>query len=274
MRILQHSLFLAVLVLALSITTFSQVKVSDAKLEGLKGPVKKVVQTDKAVSGYAEWVLKDTTKYQTTYLFNKDGELTESIHEGGSNSRLVYTKVDGFKTFKSFELKGPENGQMRVTGTWGSPEKEKPIEPHEKLTEPDKRFDHRFVYETDGSGRVISERQYGNDGKLFRKKTFKYDQTGLLTNEIEENTVARMTYSYKYDDKGNEIEVFKTRDIKGAGSDSKERIVHSEMKFDSVGNWTERKTSRYTETEGNAQYKIPPQKYTFVDVQYRTITYH
>jgi hypothetical protein len=73
---------------------------------------------------------------------------------------------------------------------------------------------------------------------------------------------------------GNEIEVRKTRDIKGAGSDSKERILHSEMKFDSFGNWTERKTTRYSETEGNPQYKIPPQKYIFVNLSYRTITYY
>src|SRR5690242_1765025 len=125
MRILQHSLFLAVPVLAFSITAFSQVKVSDVKLEGLKGPVKSVVQTGKAVSGYAEWVLKDTTKYQTTYHYNRDGELTQTISENDSITKYVYSKVDGYKTFKSIELKKSE----RFAGKWGSVEKEKPIEP-------------------------------------------------------------------------------------------------------------------------------------------------
>lgn len=273
MRILQHSLMFVLFVLGLSVYAISQVKVSDVKLEGLKGPVKTVVQTGKAVSGYAEWVLKDTTKYQTTYLFNKDGELTETIHEGGPNSTLVYSKVDGYKTFKSVELKAAANDGNRFTVV-GSKGEIKPIEPGEKITDPDTRFEYKYVYETDSSGRVTIERQFQNNGRLFRKRTFKYDEAGLLTFETEEDSIARMTYKYKYDGKGNVIEVHKTRDIKGSGSNSKQRITYTEMKFDAMGNWTERKSTNYSETEGRPEYKIAPKKYTLVDVEYRTITYY
>ncbi|HMS10118.1 MAG TPA: hypothetical protein PKE66_11575 [Pyrinomonadaceae bacterium] len=262
------------LLAAFSIPAAAQVKVSDVKLQGLKGPVKSVVSTSKAISGYAEWVLNDETKYQTTSRFNRDGELTEKIYVGGLNSQVVFTKVDGFKTFKSFELETPKNETPRVTGSWVSPGKEEPIEPGEKLTAPDERFDYKYVYEISENGRVITEREYGKTGKLFRKRLLKFDEAGRLVDETEEDIVARMTYSYKHDENGNVIEVFKTRDIKLAGSDSKERITYTEMKFDSTGNWTERKVTRYQQTEGLPKYKIPAEKNTFVNFETRTITYY
>ena len=274
MRIFQRFSLFVMLVIAFSIPTVAQTQVSDVKLQGLKGPVKSVVSTSKAISGYAEWVLKDETKYQTTSLFNREGELTEKINVGGSNSRVVFTKVDGFKTFKSFRSETSTGATPRVTGTWGSPGKEEPIEPGEKLTPPDERFDYKYVYEISDNGRVITERQYGNTGKLFRKRLLKFDEAGRLVNETEEDTGARMTYSYKHDENGNVIEVFKTRDIKLAGSDSKERITYTEMKFDSTGNWTERKVTRYTESEGIPEYRIPASKYTLVNFETRTITYY
>jgi YD repeat-containing protein len=272
MRIFQHILLFIILSLSFSYAAVSQANVSDTKLEGLKGQVKSLVSTSKSISGYAEWVLKDKTKYQSTYLFNRKGDLTESTHEGGSNTKYVYSKIDGYKTFKMIQLKTPENNGNRFA-VLGAKEEE-PIEPNEKLTEPDKRFDFKYVYETDNSGRMVSERQYQNNGKLFRKRTYEYNKAGVLTKETEEDTIARMTYSFTYDDKGNVVEVNKTRDIKGPGSDSKERITYTEFKFDSVGNWTERKSTRYSRTDAMPQYKIPAETYTLVDVESRTLTYY
>lgn len=271
MRIFQHISLFIVLLLSFSYAAVSQANVSDTKLERLKGQVKSLVSTSKSISGYAEWVLKDKTKYQTTYLFNRQGDLTESIHEGGSNMRYVYSKIDGYKTFKSIELKAPANDLPRFTA---SVSKEESIEPNEKLTEPDKRFDFKYVYETDSIGRIVSERQYQNNGKLFRKRKYEYNKARVLTKENEEDSVARMTYSFTYDDKGNVVEVNKTRDIKGSGTDSKERITYTELKFDTVGNWTERKTTSYIETDPMPQYKIPAKTYTLVSVEFRTLTYY
>src|SRR6185295_8631937 len=149
-------------------------------------------------------------------------------------------------------------------------DEDKPIEPNEKLRKPDKRFDFRYVYETDKSERVVSERQYENNGKLFRKRAFEYDKAGARVKETEEDTIAVMTYSFTYDDKGNVVEVNKTRDIKGPGSDSRERITYTEFKFDAVGNWTERKITSHIETDPMPQYRIPARTYTLVDVEFRT----
>lgn len=197
MKIFQRFPLSAALLLSFSCAVFSQANVSDTKLMGLKGRVKSLVTSGKAISGYADWVLKDKTKYQSTYFFDRAGNLTEEIYEGGSNTKYVYSKIDGYKTFKTIKLETPKNDSPRIT-VMASKDEEKPIEPNEKLTEPDKRFDFKYVYETDSSGRVVSNRQYQNNGKLFRKRTYEYNKNGILIKEREEDTVAVMTYAYKY----------------------------------------------------------------------------
>lgn len=260
------------LLFALSHCLVAQTNVSDTKLMQLRGKVKSMVSTSKAISGYAKWVLNDKTVHRTTHVFNREGRLTETVYVGGSNSKLVYSEIDGYKTFKSIELEEPKNEGPRFTAL--ATEKEEPIEPNEKLTAPDKRFDFRYVYETDRDGQITSERQYTNTGKLFRKRTFEYAPAGNLLKEREEDSSAVMTYKYKYDDVGTLVEVAKTRDIKGAGSDSKEKIVYSDFKFDAAGNWTERKSTNYSKSDPIPQYNIPARTDTLVGVEYRTFTYY
>ena len=273
MRHHRQILVSAVLILGLSYLAVAQTSVSDTKLMQLKGQVKTLVSTSKSISGYAEWVLKDKTKHETTYQFDLNGVLTEEVYTGSSNSRVAFSKVDGYKTLKSIKVEQPKTGAPKYTG-FGSSEPEKPIEPNEKLTAPDNRFDFKYVYETDNSGKVTVERQYGNTGKLFRKRTFEYGPAGNLVQEREEDSVAVMKYKYRYDDAGTLFEVNETRDIKGAGADSKDRIVYSDYKFDSMGNWTERKSTTYSNVDGMPQYNIPAKSYTFVNLEFRTIIYY
>lgn len=270
MKIFQHISLFIVLFLGFSHVALSQANVSDTKLKGLRGQVKSLVSYSQPISGYAEWVLKNKTKTQNHYYFDREGNLTEMVSES-SESKYIYSIIDGFKTFKTIELKGPENDGPRFTAV---DSEEKPIEPNEKLTEPDKRFDFKYVYETDKNGRVISERQYQNNGKLFRKRAYEYNKDGILTNESEEDSVAVMTYSYTHDVKGNVIKVNKTRDLKVPGTDSKDRITYTDLKFDSIGNWTERKVTIYSKTDPMPQYKIPAKEYTLVSVEHRTLTYY
>lgn len=272
MRPFQKISFPLALLLSLSYSAFAQSTVSDVQLMRLKGKVKSLVSSSKVVSGYAEGASKDTTKYQTTYLFDQEGRLTESIYEGRSNSRTVYSNIDGYKTFKtivSTTTKAPN--RFTVLGSNG---KAQSIEPNEKLVAPDTRFDFRYVYETGDRGRIAYERQYQNNGKLFRKRNFEYNNAGVLIKEREEDSIAVMTYAYKYDDNGNVVEINKTRDIRGAGSDSKSRIVYTDFKFDSEGNWTERKATNNSKTDPIPQYNLPGETYTLVNIEYRTITYY
>jgi len=271
MRLLQNIFLSVVLILSFAYGAGAQTNVSDTKLMGLKGKVKSLVSIWKSVSGYAESVLEDKTKHQTTYFFNREGNITERIYEGGSNSKLVYSKIDGHRTSKRIELETLKNPGQRFTVLGGT--EPEPIEPNEKLTKPDKRFDFKYVYEIDNRGRII-ERQYQNNGELFRKRMLEYNQAGDLIKEIEEDSIAIMTYSFNYDDKGNVVEVHKTRDIKGAGADSTERIIYTELTFDSVGNWTGRRITTYSKSDPVPQYKIPATTYTFVNTESRTLTYY
>jgi hypothetical protein len=261
------------LLFALSYSLPAQANISDAKLMQLRGKVKSMVSRSKAISGYAESVLSDKTVYQTTSVFDRDGRLTETINIGGSNSKHVYSEIDGYKTFKLIDLEKPKNEGTRFTAT-ATEEDDEPIEANEKRTAPDKRFDFRFVYETDRDGRITSERLYTNTGKLSRKITFDYGPSGSLIKEREEDSIAVMTYKYKYDDVQTLVEVAKTRDIKGAGSDSKEKIVYSDFRFDAAGNWTERKSTNYSKSDPIPQYSIPARTHTLVDIEYRTFTYY
>lgn len=200
------------------------------------------------------------------------GNLTEALFEGAVSSKSVYSLVDGFKTFKIIELEAPDTKRPRFT-VRGSIEREQ-VEPGIRPTDPDQRFDFKYVYEITPGGALVIERQYTNTGEVFKKRTFKYEKTGVLIYEKQEDSVAVMTFVFKYDDKGNVVEVMETRDIRGPGSDSKERITFTEIKFDAVGNWTQRKSTRHVETDAMPQYNVQAKKFTLVDMEYRVFTYH
>lgn len=257
-------------ILVLVSVGFSQTgRPSDLKLLNLKGEVKSVVSTSKAISGYAEWVLKDKTKYQTTDSFDHNGNLTESLSEGQTSTKYVYLSVDGNKAFKMTEVK-PSQSTLRVTIDSDNT----PIEANEKRTEPEPSFDYKYIYEIGDSGRKITEKQYSNKGELFRKRIYEYNTDGILVKMFHEDAVAIMTFTYKYNSDGLLIEENETRDIKGAGTDSRSRRLYSGYKVDSTGNWIERKITEKSKTEALPTFNIPENKYTLVSVQTRTITYY
>lgn len=259
---------LVVFLLSIS-TVFGQTHPNDLKLKGLNGPVKLIISTDKAISGYAEWVLKDETKYQTTYNFDRDGNLTESLSEGQSTSKYIYLRIDGNRAFKTIEVK-PSPNTLRTTISTDPT----PIEANEKLTKPDLRYDFKYVYEIADNGHEITERQIGNDGKVFRKRIFVYSKEGVLQNVTQEDTNATMKYSYKYNSAGILIEENETRDLKVAGTNSKSSTVYSEIEFDDYGNWTKRKVTKKTKVDAWPIYNLPETEYTLVSIQSRSITYH
>jgi len=269
MKLLRYILPLTVCFLFLAHAAISQTSVSDTKLLGLKGQVKSMVEYGEAVSGYAEWVLKEKTRHKDHSFFDKDGNLTETINEQ-IQTKYLYSKVDGFKTFRTVKLGEPKDSGLRVAPIV----EPKPIEPNEKLTEPDKRFEYRYVYEAAKSGTILIEREFDNRGKLWRKRTYEYNKEGVLTKKIQEDTGRVTTSVFTYDGKGNVVEIHESDKLKVPGSDSEERITYTDVKYDSVGNWTERKATRYIQTEGIPNTNIKPEKYTLVNLQYRSFTYY
>src|SRR5690606_13868160 len=127
----------------------------------------------------------------------------------------------------------------------GPTRKVEPIEPGEKITKPDPRFDFKTTYETDENGRVTSKLLYTNTGKLSRKQSFKYDDTELPTKKKLEDSTSISSYSLTYDGKRNLIESKRRFESKLSKIETKDRTVYSDYKFDSTGNWIERKVTVY-----------------------------
>jgi|GEM_PF-3292711 len=258
------------ILVSFSFSASAQTAITDAKLDDLPVGVKTVVLTQKLVSGYAKNVMDDDTKYQTTKNYDRFGNLTTTLYEGRSNSQLIFSQIDGFKTFKTVNLEKPKSDTVQLTAD----PNEKPIEEPKKLSKPDERYDLKYVYETANNGLTITERQFLNNGKLFIKTIMKFDVAGKLISMYEEGTVAKTDHSYRYDDHGNLVEKKSTRDIKGDGSDSVDRTVYSDIKVDSHGNWIEQKVTTYSKTKGFAKYNLAPENSTFVDIEYRDISYY
>ena len=98
-------------------------------------------------------------------------------------------------------------------------------------------------------------------------RTFKFDADGRMIEKSEDSPTAKTTTVYKYDAKGNLIEKSEEQKGKGEfGTDSKSRTVFSNYKIDAQGNWTERKSTMYYESEGES---VEP----YLSMDYQVITY-
>lgn len=235
----------------------AQKKMTDREFEGFKGEVKSVTNEFLKLDDPGN---NNTRKIESQVFFHKDGRYDHILYPS-NNYKVVFQEIDGFKTFKSMEIKKEKN-PPRVTGE----SKREPIEKPEKIVPPDERFDQKYVYEYDSQGRFITEREYLNNGKLSKLTKIKYDDQGRIIEENVNDTIAISKFVYKYDEKGNLVEELENRDIKGAGTDSTSRTVYSGYKLDAKGNWIERKREYLSET-GETSWKT---EY----LEYRTIVYY
>jgi hypothetical protein len=250
-----------------SLPLFSQTKMTDRDLMKLKGPVKTLQEDFEGPRGSNANASEMVRQIFGITFFDEGGMITE-IQYPSSKRKLVFALVDGFKTFRTIEPEVPVASGGRVTFY-----ENEPIEKPERLTEPDARFDHKYVYEYDKAGRIVTERQYLNNGKMFSLRKFEYDREGRLSAEVENTTVAINRYRYKFDDNGVHVETNRDRDIKRAGVDSKQRKIYSDYKFDSHGNWVERKVNTFYSDKGNPTFKVPPSKWEIETYEYRTLSY-
>ncbi len=253
-----------------TIPSYSQSKMTDREMDGLLGKVKTVKEEWKEIKTYPGQKLKTSQFFISQYTYDADGRQLETLNENGS--KTVYAIVDGFRTFTTVSapsLKGDMVMEMRAID-----EPDAPIEKNEKITDPDKRFEFKITYEYDDKGRVITERGFKNNGKLWYLKTFKYGENGKVSEELRNDTVAITKYTFTYDKKGLLIESVEERDIKGRGTDSTEKIVYSKYIVDHIGNWTSRQAHTFSSRQGLPESNIPPDKWDIIRAEYRTITYH
>lgn len=255
-------LFLIFVAMTFCLTVSAQKKVTDREMEGLKGSVKSVF--DDYMMTYVSSGPSEVNKRVKSkeYYFDKDGNLTQILYPS-DNYKIIYSIIDGFKTFKNLPIKVDNNPKDKMM-TRGIVE-ENPLEKNEKIVPADDRFDFKYVYEYDANGRVAKEKHYGNNGKLWRITIYKYDDKGQNIQENVEDTVAITKYTHKYDEKGNLIETLQERDVKN-GFDSKIKTVYSDYKFDAKGNWIERKSNYRNEARDEI--------YSTITIYYRKIAYY
>ena len=141
--------FIAVLCLAVP----AQKKLTDRDLEGLKGAVKTVVveyvETIDSSGGKPD----KTRKKGHEYLFDKDGRMIQELYR---NYKGVFTVIDGFKTFKRYDLKPNESKNLAKTILMS---KNEPIDKTDVIGQPDERFLIKFIYQYDSQGRIIEEKE-------------------------------------------------------------------------------------------------------------------
>ena len=230
-----------ILLLLLSISLFyvsvkAQGKMTDREFEGLRGKVKSVYTDDAdliSVKG------KRTAKFrerQFDALYDETGNITQSsMYYMGS--RRIFTFIDGEKTSKTTQFQPSKASMATISGS-SAGGSEKPR---------DERYELKYKYEYDAKGRIIEEEIYRNDGTLFSKTGYKYDEQGKLTGEVwySDDEISRNIY-YTYDAKGNLTEQkFVPTGDKGFLDPS--TYLFRDYKFDRQGNWIQRtQTTIYT----------------------------
>ncbi|HMT09147.1 MAG TPA: hypothetical protein PKA82_14175 [Pyrinomonadaceae bacterium] len=263
-----RAILLALLTAFVAATSFSQPKMTDREMEGLSGSVRTVREDWKQTLDSEGRDPKKPAFMVSENHFDDKGMILQTVYSEGN--KVVFKWIDGFKTFVMVQKPRSTGDQVM---TMRADFDETTVEGPDKITAPDPRFDHRYTYEYDKNGRVTSERQFLNTGKLVRLRKFKYRSDGKLSEESEKDSGAFMTYSFSYNSNGLLIETNKTRDILGNGTDSKERIVFTDYKLDANGNWTSRRQHTFYSNEGLPKYNLPPRAYEYTYIQTRTITY-
>jgi hypothetical protein len=240
-----------IIILLSAVSVFSQAKMTDRDVEGLKGKVQKVVteisdyefkngkyvENQRLVSEEMEFDESGSLLTSNSYL---DGKLsTERKYGFLDNERIVIEKYHS--TINTIPTDSSGKGEQTVA---------------------DDRYSYKFKYKYDQKGRRIEEEWWNNTGKLEIRDIRKYDNAGnkIESNRYLEEGKLNMKSVYEYDQKGN---VIKTTYPDVLGSDT----VHTfEYVFDSQGNWIKQTVKELVQTDRKSQF-VPSQ------VAYRKITY-
>ncbi|MFZ1699260.1 MAG: hypothetical protein WBO10_00335 [Pyrinomonadaceae bacterium] len=197
----------------------AQTKMTDLEFDGYRGNVRTVSIETMPISGSGYVQLKNKRVVWEKWSYDTYGRKSEEYNPQ-ARSRVTYRTIDGVKTSSLKVEKG----------------------------EPSPPLNLKFAYEYDSHGRVKAERIYLSDDKSPSLKTFEYDENGRISKNIDNELDSTTSAVYKYDNTGNLIEKIEEQKGKGEfGSDSKRRTVYSAYKVDVHGNWTERKSTMYSD---------------------------
>lgn len=236
---------------ALSIT--AQVP-SDRALAGLRGNVKSVEtatqETDR--TGKPAYPVEK----QSTDEYDPSGNLVKSIHHV-SGGRTVYFMLDGKRVSRYEQIPGAKSITVQV-----------PVSSAEPAPEParkkgDGRYERRYEYKLDPSGRVTEVVSYNSDGTLHETRRFKYDASGRIASETVSDP-KRAVYGDEFlYDAGGIVIGRNAAFYLASGEREVTPFRYSKIKLDAQGNWIYRVTSQGEGKDAEV-----------VSIETRKITYH
>jgi len=229
---------------------------SDLFHQNLKGKVKTVATYN------IDHDRQQTDKYIVSEEFyNQDGDRIRGVYYNDNSqprNMAVYGFVDNMRVARWGDVKD-KNGKLRSDRSVQMPVSDKnPV-----AKNADARYDTRYVFKYDESGRLAEEVHLSNTGELLTRTVYKYETpTRRLIREFAGGTdeLARMTEIL--DDAGNVTELWlydedkKVQDI---------QVIKRE--FDTQGNWTVEKVFVKQTADGKTNLKP-------LATNYRTITYY
>ena len=250
-------LILTMLILLLTTPAFAQKKITDAKLEGLKGNVKSVVTETVDLQEQNGKSVEVPRVLESQYDFDENGNRTQVLSYL-FNDKSTYALVDGEKTYKSSHIKEDKKPLLATTISGGTSDN------NSKARDP--RYSIKLKYDYDSAKRILEVKIYLNDGKFVGRNVYKFDEKGFLKQEDGYGEILQdRKIIYKYDAAGVEIEhEYTSVQVRGAGGTM--YFVFTDYKFDAEGNWIQR-TQNFSYEKGiNSKVKRT--------VYYRKISYY
>ncbi len=247
---MQRVLFSIISILLFSVSVCAQQRVSDRKVDLLKGKVQKVVTESAKLTNESGARVEGRRLPDAVATYDSEGNLVRrEIYWKGTLSNIYeYGFLEGYRVAKITRV-GPDNSSGFGPG---------PKAP------PDPRYTLKFMYRYDSKGNRAEELWYGNDTSLRSRKVYVYDEKGNRTESatyIQNAKQASLRIVAVYDDKGNVIE----ETIYMANTAVGEKWSYA-YEFDLNGNWIKRKRLEWVTKDGKSYFEP-------YDVSYRSITY-
>ena len=229
---------------------------SDLHKDNLKGKVKSVAVYN------IDHDRRQTDKYIVSEeLYNEEGDRVRGVYYNDNSeprSVAVYGYVDGMRVARWGSVKD-ESGQLPADSSVQMPVSDQ----EQPARKSDARFDTKYVYKYDPSGRLAEEVHLSNAGELQTRTVYKYESpTRRLIREFAggRDELARTTETL--DDAGNVVELWLYDEYKKV-----QDIQVIKHEFDSHGNWIVEKVF-VKETLPDGKTNLKP-----LATNFRTITY-
>ena len=228
---------------------------SDLQRENLKGKVKSVATFN------IDHDRRQTVKFIVSEdFYTEDGDLIRSVaYNDNSQPRGVgvYGYLDNMRVSRWGSVTD-EKGEMPSGSTM-----QVPVGMSQEKAKADRRYDTRFTYKYDKSGRLVEEVHFSNAGELLTRTVHKYETpTRRLILEYAGGKEELARLFHILDDRGNVIELWMYDEDKKV-----QDIQVMKHQFDAQGNWIVEEV--FVKETVNGKINLRP-----LATNYRTITYY